>query len=256
MEGVTERPCIRCQHPLTPDGGQLMYCSHCGAPQIFLSEELQEQAAAEVRQWHERATTAEPAAEEEAAPGTTGRLRRRLRRERAGREDRWPMAVEYALLSGAIALALNLGAMLFAPLWLIAWLWIVSAPILTVGFYNARKRTGPLTAGFAARLGLLTGLLVALCCAVVLTVGLVVSRFALHNTGIDSQIADTLSQIRSTTQAQYGNAAEPMLQLLGIPEFRVGFLLWMSAVTGTIYLLMSTATAGLVGFMLARRRPA
>ena len=47
-----------------------------------------------------------------------------------------------------------------------------------------------------------------------------------------------------------------MLRLLGIPEFRVGLLLWMGTVSGGLYLLLSTATAGLAGLLLGRRRPA
>ena len=254
---VTERPCLRCHQSLTLEGGQLVYCSYCGAPQIFLSEELQEQAATEVQQYQDRATAASaPAVEAVDLTGLPAAERWKVRREMRARRGQWPLAIEYALLSGAIALGLNLAALLFSPLLLLAWLWVVSAPILTVGFYHARRRAGQLTAGFAARLGLLTGLLIFVGCVIVFALGLVVARFALHNITIDGQIADAVAQIRANAQAQYGNAAEPMLRLLGIPEFRVGFLLWMLTVTAAIYLLISTAAAGVMGLVLGRRRPA
>ena len=254
---VTERPCLRCQHPLTLEGGHLVYCGFCGAPQIFLSEELQEQTALEVQRYSERATAAqEPAPDSAGIEGMSPAQRRSLRREHRARQGRWPLAVEYALLSSGIALGLDLAGLLFAPLLLLAWLWIFSAPTLTVGFYNTRVRGSQLTAGFAARLGLLTGLLVSVSCTVAFTLNLLLARFVLKNGTVDTQIADTVAQIRANAQAQYGAASQPMLHLLGVPEFRVGFLLWMGAVAAGLYLLLSTATAGVAGLLLRRRRPA
>ncbi len=257
---MTERPCLRCHHPLTIDSGHLIYCSVCGAPQIFLSEELQQETALEVQRYSERAiAAAEPPPEASGTEGLPTAQRRTKRREHRARPGRWPLAVEYALLSSGIALGLDLAGLVFAPLLMLAWLWIFSAPTLTVGFYNTRARSGRLTAGFAARLGLLTGLLVAVCCALVFTLSLLLARYVLkhgvHNT-IDTQIAEAMAQIRTNAQTQYGAAAQPMLRLLGIPEFRVGLLLWMGTVSGGLYLLLSTATAGLAGLLLGRRRPA
>ncbi len=254
---VTERPCIRCQHPLAPDGGQLLYCSNCGAPQIFLSEELQEQTALEVQRYSER-TAVSPASEQEDlnTEGLSASQRRELRRKRQARDGRWPMAVEYALLAGGIALALDALGFTFAPLLLIAWLWAISAPILTVGFYNNRSHSGPLTPGFAARLGLLTGLLIAVSCALMLMVDLVVVRYVFRSGTIDTQIAEAVAQVRNNAQSQYGAASAPMIRLLGIPEFRVGFMLWMGTVSAALYLLVSVATAGVAGLLLGRRRAA
>src|ERR1700735_1315094 len=43
---MSERLCPRCHTLLIQeDSGVLFYCSHCGAPQVQLSEELREQAA-------------------------------------------------------------------------------------------------------------------------------------------------------------------------------------------------------------------
>ena len=264
FKGVTERPCLRCGTPLILDGGQLTYCNVCGAPQIFLSEELQQQAAEESRSYSERAAAAEP--EEGQAPST------RLRRVRGGAANRWPMAVEYALLSSGIALALGVGALVFSPLLLLDWIWVASAPILTVSFYNTRARLRPagitepadqsrtqagvLSAGFAARLGLLTGLLILVSSAAVFTLGMVLARFALHSHEVDTELGAAFAQVRTTTQAQYGEAAAPIIRLLGIAEFRVGFLLWMVAVSSALYLLLAGVTAGFAGLLLSRRRAA
>lgn len=275
---VTERPCSRCGTPLTLDAGQLTYCNVCGAPQIFLSEELQQQAAAEIRSYGER--TAATAVAEEAEPEAGNAPFKRLRKARGRGADRWPMAVEYALLSSGIALALGMGALAFAPLLLLDWVWIVSAPILTVSFYNTRSQgagllrradgTEPaapfgtglrtqakvLSAGFAARLGLLTGLLILVSSAAVFTLGMVLARFALHSHEVDTELGAAFAQVRTTTQAQYGEAAAPIIRMLGIPEFRVGFLLWMVTVSSALYLLLAGVTAGFAGLLLSRRRPA
>ena len=254
---MTERPCLRCHQLLTLEKGHLGFCPHCGAPQIFLSEELQEEAALEAQRYRERSTAAAEGTLETVAAETDAPAggERSLRHGRLVRQGPWPLAVEYALLSSGIALGLDLVGLLFGPVLFLAWLWIVSAPILTVGFYNARVHAGRLTAGFAARLGLLTGLLVSIGCAVVFTLSLLLARYALHNGSVDTQIADAFAQVRAT-QVQYGAAAQPILHLLGVPEFRVGLLLWMGAVTAGLYLLVSTVTAGLAGLLLSRRRPA
>ena len=285
FKGVTERPCLRCQMPLTLEPGQLTYCSACGAPQIFLSEELQEQAAEGTRNYTERVA----AAAEDPEPETGAVPAGRLRRARSRGVNRWAMAVEYAALSSGIAAALGVGALVFPSLLLLDWIWMVSAPILTVSFYNTRRAATqstvrnraanemgtPLGAslethlgtplrglpeaisvGFAARLGLLTGLLVLASSAAVFTLGMVLARFALGSHGIDTELAAAFAQVRTTTQAQYGPAAAPIIRLLGIPEFRVGFLLWMVAVSSALYLLLAGVSAGATGLLLSRRRVA
>ncbi len=276
MVGIDERPCSRCQHLVPLERGHLVYCSNCGAPQVFLSEELQGQIALEAKRYAERGAEANGTGpdgfskEREAENGTvtlhaaadttvasTNRSRlAALRRGLGAGEGRWPLAVESALLSSGIALGLSLGGLLFAPLLLLAWLWIVSAPILAVSFYNSRAHRAKVSPSFAARLGLLTGVLVGVSCAAVLVLSLVLGRYVLHNAVIDGQIALALAQIRTNAQTQYGSAAGPMLHLLTIPEFRAGFLLWVCAVSGALYLLLSAVSAGLTGILLSRRRPA
>lgn len=281
--------------------GQLTYCSACGAPQIFLSEELQEQAAEGTRNYSERAAAAAQDPEPEMGAAPAGRLRR----ARSRGANRWAMAVEYALLSSGIAAALGVGALVFPSLLLLDWIWMVSAPILTVSFYNTRSaatqstvRAGAgnemgtppgtslgtqsgtpsgtrlgtplgtplgthlrglpeaLSPGFAARLGLLTGLLVLASSAAVFTLGMVLARFALGSHGVDTELAAAFAQVRTTTEAQYGPAAAPIIRMLGIPEFRVGFLLWMVAVSSALYLLLAGVSAGATGLLLSRRRVA
>ncbi len=244
------------------DGGQLLYCSNCGAPQIFLSEELQEETALEVQRYSERAAagSAELLAEttgEAATEGTTSAARRETRRRRMAEDGRWPLAVEFALISGGVALGLDAAGMAFDPVLLLAWLWAVSAPILTVGFYNTRSRAVGMTPGFAARLGLLTGVLVTAGCAVVLTADLVLSRFVFRNGVVDREITAAITQLHANAQTQYGNAAAaPIFHFLAIPEFRVGLMLWLAGFSAALYLLVCVTSAGIAGLLLSRRRPA
>ena len=45
---MSERPCPRCHTLLVnEDSGVLLYCSHCGAPQVLLSDEILREQAAE-----------------------------------------------------------------------------------------------------------------------------------------------------------------------------------------------------------------
>lgn len=260
---VRERPCIRCGHLLTLDGGQLLYCSVCGAPQIFLSEELQQQTSLELQRYAERAAAQQSASAPDAsdtvqgsdAPQDAPSLAKAggLRRQAHLSGGRWPLAVDYALLAGGVALGLDLLGLAFGPVWVFALLWAAGAPVLTVGFFHARAPNGWLRPGFAARLGLLTALLVALGCGVVVTLNLLLSRFVLKNGIVDTAIAAAVSQMRATTEAQSGPGAAPLLHLLGIPEFRVGFLLWVGAVTVAMYLIVAVASAGIAGLLLSRR---
>ena len=128
--------------------------------------------------------------------------------------------------------------------------------MLTVGLYHGRLRGGRLTPAFAARLGLLTALLTTLSCAIVFVAALVIARYGLHSAVVDTQIGAALAQIRHNIQVQYGSTGQPVLDMLRVPEFRVGFLLWMCTFSAGIYLLLSTVAAGLAGLLLGRRRPA
>ena len=234
--------------------GQLVYCSHCGAPQIFLSEDLREQIRARARHTP-GASHGDIFDEQDGGRPRSAETLETVAAERNGpASNGWPLAIRYALLGGGVALGLDLGALLFAPLLLVAWLWLVSAPILIVGWYSGRARRRPAPA-FAARLGTLTGLLGVLGVAMALTLSLVLTRFAFHGgPGFDAQFAATLAQAASNATTRYGAPVEPTLHLLAVPEFRVGFLLWIAAIVTAGYLLLSALSAALAALLLGRRR--
>ncbi len=258
---MNHRPCIRCQLPVLLEDGHLVYCSRCGAPQIFLSEELQAELAETTRVYNERGDPASLETTEQAAsPAPTGRRWNPLRRGRldpGGRPvEPWTLGVHYALLSASIALSLGLLSLLLPPVGLLTLVWVVGAPVLTVAFFNSQTGGAPQAdSGFAARLGLLTGLLIALCCALVFTLSLVLTRFVFHDASLlDAQLAASFAQQRTIVLARLGSEVKPTLDLFTVPEYRVGILLSVTAASAFLYLLLSAVAGGVAGVLLRRRR--
>jgi hypothetical protein len=251
---VNERPCIRCQHPVLLEDGHLVYCRHCGAPQIFLSEELQSEIAQTAKDYEQRHTAETAAAAAPEAPPARWGLRRD--RGRAGTAQTWSIAVHYALLSAAVALVLGLLSILLPPVGALMLLWVLGAPILTVTFFSSRTRAAaPGTSGFAARLGLLTAVLVGASCAVVFTASLLIKRYMLHDAALfDAQLAASFAQQRELALQRLGTSVQPTLDMLNIPEFRVGLMLGGATLFGLFYLFLSTVAAGVTG-LFVRRRP-
>lgn len=257
---MTESPCIRCEHPVLLEGGHLVYCSQCGAPQIFLSDELRDEIADRVRAFEERHTVAVADALPNTQSAGPARKLAPFARPAPGEtlqpEMVWSAALRYALLSAAVTLGLGLLSLLVPPLGLLVIVWIVVAPVATVGFFQARSRAEPASpASFGARLGLVTGLLIAVCCATVFTLSLVLARFAFHNAGqLDTQLAATFAQQRAIVTERLGAEAKPTLDLLNKPEYRVGLLMVVLGMSGTLYLALSTVGGGVAGLLLSRRR--
>ncbi len=244
-----------------------MYCSRCGAPQIFLSEDLQAELAETARAYGERTAAESPQGDTDdsdapgtpVTPGAGTRWNPFRRLETAPGQsppDAWSVGVHYALLSAGIALVLGLFSLLLPPVSLLVLLWVVSAPILTVAFFNGRSGVPtPADSGFAARLGLITGLLVTFCCAAVFTLSLVLTRFAFHDaTLLDTQLAASFAQQRVLVLQRLGPTAQPTLALFTVPEYRVGLLLSVVATSALLYLMLSAVAGGLAGVVLRRRR--
>lgn len=258
---MIDRPCIRCQHPVLLEDGHLVYCSQCGAPQIFLSEELQSELAESARAYNERRLpgTEEPA-ESPTSSSDTGQRWSPLRRIRAGSSPNptgpWGLGVQYALLSAGVTLALGLASLVLPVVTLLLLLWVIGAPIVTVAFFQGQSGDAPpADLGFTARLGLLTGLLVTFCCALVFTLSLVLTRFVFHDAAVlDSQLAASFAQQKSLVLSRLGTGVQPALDLFTVPEYRVGLLLSVSATSAAVYLVLSTLAGGIAGLLLRRRR--
>ena len=247
---MNDRPCIRCHQLVQLEDGHLVYCSHCGAPQIFLSEELQAEIAQTTREYAQKNAPA-PAPPPD-APAAPRWARRSNRLSADPARQVWPLGVEYALLAAAVTLAMGFFSILVPPASALMLLWVLGAPVLTVTLFNTRAKTvAPSTSGFAARLGFLTAILVVLSCAITFTLSLVLKRFVFHNAALfDAQIAASFAQQRDLALQRLGATVQPTLDMLAIPEFRVGLMLSGSAVFAAFYLLLSTVAAGVTGLVV------
>jgi hypothetical protein len=232
-----ERLCPRCRSVLhLEDEGTLIFCWNCGAPQVRLSEELLEQARVQL-----------------AADSTASVVEEPLLRPSA---PVWRGAIQCAALAGAVAAALTLLSFAYAPAVLLAWMWAAGAPIVVLGVYSSRFRLTRITPGFGARLGVLSGLAIMLASMVLNSIALLLARFVFHNGAkLDASVGAIFKQLRTNTQAQSGAAAEPLLRMLSIPEFRIGLLLASAALFLAIYLVYS-ALAGVFAGYLRSRAPA
>jgi len=241
---MSQRPCPRCHNLLlNEDSGALLYCSHCGAPQVLLSEELREQAAENLN-----AANGIPAAAGNLADAGVPAL---------DTSDPttvdWTEAVRVAGLGGLIALCLGLLSMAVPPVEILAFLWALIAPIVVLGMYCARRKHTRIRAGFGARLGLLTGLAIAAALSIVDALRLVLFRFIFHRGAeIDSWMMALFTKLR---EAQAANQ-QPMPFNDAIPEFRVGMLLFVLGFILCFYLVYAIVSGAFGGLMRSRNRAA
>ena len=244
---MSQRPCPRCHTLLVnEDSGELIYCSHCGAPQVLLSEELREQAA-------ERAETLS------AAPGASGAAGNFAEASLTSLDTSdptavdWTEAVRVAGLGGLIALGLGLISMAVPPVELLAFLWALIAPIVVLGIYCSRRKQTHIRPGFGARLGLVTGLVIAVALSTVDALRLILSRFVFHHGAeIDAWLMTLFARLNESQAANQ----QPMPFNDAIPEFRVGMLIFVLGFGLCFYLVYSVISGAFVGLLRSRSRAA
>jgi len=241
---MSQRPCPRCHTLLVnEDTGVLFYCTHCGAPQVLLSEELREQAAESLS----AANGTTVAAGNFAEAGLTS-----LETNDPTAVD-WTEAVRVAGLGGLIALGLGLISMAFQAVSVLAFLWALFAPIVVLGIYCSRRKQTRVRPGFGARLGLITGLAIALCTFAAKALELIIGRFVLHRgIEIDTTMATLFTTIHQTQAANQ----QPMPFNDAIPEFRVGLLLFSLGFGICIYLMYAVISGAFGGLLRSRSNTA
>jgi hypothetical protein len=238
---VSPRICPRCHAVLhREDEGALVYCWNCGAPQVQLSEELREQIDQQISA---QQAAAHPLAQPISQPAA------------ASNAVVWRGAIQIAGLAAAVAAALALLSFALPPITLLSFFWFISAPIVGLGVYSSRFRKTHITAGFGARLGLLTGLFMLIATSTLNTIGLVLERFVFHSTAeLDTQIAKLFAQVHTNFATQSQQSVKIMTDMLAIPEFRAGILL-SSIFFGLVLYLAYSATAGAFAGYLRSRAP-
>jgi hypothetical protein len=240
---MSQRICPRCHTVLLiEDSGTLIYCSHCGAPQVMLSEELRERAA-ESASLQAGSTSTENFVE-------TGLSS--LDTSDATAVD-WTEAVRISGWGGLIALALGLISVPFPPVGFLGLLWALTAPIVILGIYCGRRKTTRIRPGFGARLGLITGLAIAAAMSTVGALDFILERFVIHRgADLDAAMATITVQLQ---QAQAANQ-QPMPFNLAIPEFRVGLFLACIGTFICFYLAYAVISGAFGGLMRSNKRTA
>ncbi len=165
----------------------------------------------------------------------------------------WRGAIQSAAMAGAIAAALGLLSFALPPITLLSFIWFVCAPIVVMGVYSSRFRKTRITAGFGARLGLLTGLFILIVTSTLNTIGLVLERFVFHSTGeLDSQIDKFFAQVHANFATQSQQSVKIMTDMLAIPEFRAGILLSSICFGLALYLAYSATAGAFAGYLRSR----
>jgi hypothetical protein len=236
---VTSRICSRCHTVLhREDEGSLVFCWNCGAPQVRLSEELREQIDQQISTQEAAANPPSEPIFQPIAPSNV---------------IVWSGAIQCAGLAGAVAAALTLLSFALPPVTLLSFFWFISAPIVVLGVYSSRFRQTRITTGFGARLGLLTGLAILIATTTLNTIGIDLERFVFHSTAeVDLQLANIFAQMHTTITASPSPATKAALDMLTIPEFRVGILLGSIAICIAIYLAFSAAAGAFAGYHRSR----
>ena len=228
--------CHRCQAELPQhDEGTLIFCTHCGAAQVTLSEELQTQSDAQTALSQSAQTAA-------AAPSDRTRV--------------WAIALRCVALAAAISFGLLIVSMAIPPAFLIALLWTVISPVVVLGLFQSRSPLMAITLSFGARLGLVTGLAMAAVFSVFMTIVMVTLRFGTHAMAqFDSIMTDRFAQLRTQAAAQQpGVPLPPWLTGTAVPEFRAGLMLLSIAFTICMLLTLTTAGGAFAGFLRSQKR--
>jgi hypothetical protein len=232
--------CHRCGGELPAGSGESPFCPHCGAPQLSLSLENQS------------VETGGEVAGEAAAVGTTGAL------PAAGaRKVEWKTAIRCAAAVAGVGALLSVGAIRVDLLSPVSFLWIMSASLITLGFYQRRRPAAWLDVRVGARIGVVVGVCLALELGVAMAGAGLVARYGLHAMGsFDAQMT---AQVQKAVQQSSTPVPAEMMGFLGSPEFRGGMILAGFAFLSAGLVVMSTlggAFAGLLGQLRTRRGPA
>ncbi len=233
---VIERQCHRCGTEIYRESeGALTYCFHCGAPQIFLSEELQEQA-------QERQRLEQQSADQEGPF---------LASPRAADGVGWKQVIKLSLVVSGVLAALSL---VLPPLGFLVFAWAPVAPAIVISLYATRARNVRFSSGIGARVGLICGCFIALALALMNTLLLDILRFGLHRSDLDTSVNTLLAQVRTQTIAQSGPQAADVFNLLSVPELRAGFFIAGFGCMAAIVLLLATGGGAIAGGLQKRRR--
>jgi len=217
--------------------GESPFCPQCGAPQLSLSLENQsvETGGAPVE-------GAEGAASTDALPAA------------GARKVEWKTAIRCAAAVAGVGALLSLGAIRVDVLSSVSFLWIMSASLITLGFYQKRSPAAWMDVRVGARIGVVVGVCLALELGIALACAGLVARYGLHTMGgFDTQMA---AQFQKTIQQSSTPVPAEMMGFVASPEFRGGMMLAGFACVAAGLVVLSTLGGAFAGLLRMRGGPA
>jgi hypothetical protein len=229
--------CHRCGGELPERSGESPFCPQCGAPQLSLALENQSVEAGGA------------VGALDAAAGTTGALP-----DASPRQVEWKTAIRCAIAVAGVAALLSLAAIRIDALTFVSSLWIMSASLITLGFYQNRRPTAWMDVRVGARIGVVVGLCLALELGIAMAGAGLVERFGMHAMGsFDAQMT---AQVQKAVQQSSTPVPAAMIGFLQSPEFRGGMMLAGIAFLSAGLVVLSVLFGAFHGLLRMRRRPA
>jgi hypothetical protein len=230
-----QQTCHRCGGELLEGSGESPFCPHCGSPQLFLA--LENQSAATGGEAVSAASTGA------AAPPRPQQVE-------------WKTAIRCAAVVAAVAAVLSVVALRVDVLSPLSLLWIMSASLITLGFYQKRRPAAWMDVRVGARIGVVVGICLAVELGVAMAGAGLVARFLLHSMGsFDAQMAAQILVLQKTMQQQTTPVPADLLRFFNSPEFRAGSMLATFALVSAGLLVLSTLGGAFAGLLRMRRGP-
>ncbi|SEG47881.1 hypothetical protein SAMN05421819_3154 [Bryocella elongata] len=202
-----------------------MFCFHCGAPQVLLSQELRDVA--------EQQQAPADGADGAATPAT---------------QQLDPTVIQWQPM-------LKLVAGVSACFGLFSFLLPLSlfAPAIAMSLYTSRFRQARVTAGLGARIGLLCGIIVSAVTGTIGAISSLILRVRSHgDSAFDDAFRTQIQQFRDQLTAQHTPDVAGTTAFLNIPEFRAGMMLCGAALMIAIFLGVISAAGALAGYTRSR----
>ena len=225
------RFCHRCAEELPSGAAQAVFCPHCGAPQLYLPEQQQEQASILLE-------TATPTG---APPPPLPRA------------IDWKAAMVCGAAVAGMAALLSVGSAGFPAVTVLNWLWILSGSMITLALYQKKRPLAAMNGRIGARIGLMTGITLVAFVGLTMAIAGLVARFVLHSmAGFDAALTEQMHLQMSHALATNPPPKE-MLSFFYSPEFSAGMMLTGIAMVAIIVIVLSAISGAAGGVMRTRQ---
>ena len=230
--------------PAQNGGERILFCPHCGAPQLYLPDHLRIETPVEL------------------GALTTGSLPPPRPAGFAPHQIDWHAAMRSAVIVAAVSAALGVASLHFPFLSLASFVWTIGGAIIALGFYARWRPHARMDAGVGLRIGSVTGLLMIAFLGVAFTITGLVTRFGTHSmAGFDGQLTQQMALLEQQLKLSVAQQHRPpeaeqklgeFVEFLNTPEARTGIMLVGVGLQASFILLVATGGGGFAGML---RRP-